>query len=132
MPDNEKYRDYWLQTAQADFETMHIMLANKQYHWTLFIGHLLIEKTLKAIYVMQNDEPLPKIHDLSRLAELSGIKMNEEIKEKLDMITTFNISARYPDYKNRFYQTCNKEYTGQQVKIIEELYKWLLTCLKYN
>lgn len=60
MPVKEKYRDYWLQTAQADFETMHIMLANRQYHWALFIGHLIIEKTLKAIYVMHNDKPLPK------------------------------------------------------------------------
>lgn len=74
----------------------------------------------------------PKIHDLSRLGELSGIDMNDDIKDKLDIITTFNISARYPDYKNRFYQTCTTEYTEQQVKNIEEIYKWLLTCLKHN
>jgi len=132
MPNNEKYRDYWLQSARADYEAMRVMYANKQYHWALFIGHLLIEKVLKAIFVMGSDQPLPKIHDLSRLLELCDIEIDEELREKLDVITTFNINARYPDYKNRFYQTCTAEYTTQQVKHIEEIYAWLQSFLKLS
>ena len=43
----------------------------EQYTWALFIGHLTIEKLLKAIYAKVNQEnPYPpKIHNLNILAE---------------------------------------------------------------
>ena len=132
MLEKEAYRDYWLKSAEADVETMNIMYANKQYSWKLFLGHLVIEKTLKALYVQNIDENVPRIHDLTRLAKFAGIEMNEETEDNLDVITNFNINARYSDIKNRFYQTCTLDYTNQYKKIIEDLYKWLLTLLIQN
>ena len=128
MPNNEKYRDYWLQSARADYEAMRVMYANKQYHWALFIGHLLIEKVLKAIFVMGSDQPLPKIHDLSRLLELCDIEIDEELREKLDVITTFNINARYPVQEQVLSDLPRN--IQQQVKHIEEIYAWLKSFLK--
>ncbi|MDD2229195.1 MAG: HEPN domain-containing protein [Candidatus Cloacimonetes bacterium] len=115
MSNKDAYVHYWLDTAQADYETMEIMYANRQFHWTLFWGHLVIEKTLKALLTQNTDIPIPRTHDLMRLFEITGIDTGETIKDKLDVITTFNISARYPDYKNRFYQSCTQEYTETRI-----------------
>jgi HEPN domain-containing protein len=132
MPDKLKYVEYWLQSAQADKETMEILFTNKQYSWTLFLGHLVIEKTLKAIFVQNRDDNVSRIHDLTRLAKMSGIEISEETEDNLDEITTFNINARYSDSKNRFYHSCTFDYTNHYKQIIEEIYKWLQTLLKPN
>jgi HEPN domain-containing protein len=132
MLEKEAHRDYWMQSAEADMETMQILFTNSQYLWALFIGHLVIEKTLKALYVQNRDENVPRMHDLTRLAKLAGIEINEETEDNLDVITTFNINARYIDVKNRFHQTCTLDYTNHYKKIIEDLYQWLLTLLIQN
>lgn len=125
MSNKDAYVQYWLDTAQADYATMEIMYANKQFHWTLFLGHLVIEKMLKALLTQNTDIPIPQTHDLTRLVELSGVDVGDTIKDRLDVITTFNLSTRYPDYKNRFYQSCTQEYTTTQINIIKDLYQWL-------
>ncbi len=81
---------------------------SKDFHWSLFMGHLVIEKLLKAIYIKNthDDNQPPRIHDLLLLAKRAKVNPSENQQDQLDMITTFNISARYPDYKYRFYKKC--------------------------
>jgi HEPN domain-containing protein len=54
------------------------------YSWSLFIGHLVMEKLLKAYYVHQEDITPPFIHDLVRLSEKAGLPLSEEQKDILD------------------------------------------------
>ena len=54
----------------------------------------------------------------------------DERKAKILMIcNSFNISARYEDYKNEFYKRCTKKYTAEQIKNIEEVRTWLKKIL---
>jgi len=121
---------YWTDTAEQDFNTMIHLFNAKDYHWALFIGHLVLEKLLKALYVSRIDENIPKIHDLLRLAEKSKIELTEIQKDNLDTVTTFNISARYPDYKQTFYRKCTLEFTKQNIEKIKEIRLWILYLLK--
>lgn len=91
------------------------------------MGHLVIEKILKGLYVRNNpDEPVaPKTHNLILLTQKANLKIPIEIREKIQVINTFNISARYDDYKNTFSKKCTDDYTSEQVKNIEEVRKWL-------
>ncbi len=43
--DKDKTIRYWLDSADDDYETMSVLYNNKRYTWSLFIGHLMIEKT---------------------------------------------------------------------------------------
>ena len=49
--------------------------------------------------------------------------------EKLQIITQFNISARYDDYKETINKKCTDEYTKKQVENIEEVRTWLKKLL---
>ena len=81
---------------------------------------------LKAIYVSShNNEVPPKVHNLVRLAELSGLNFSEEQLDFLDKINDFNIEARYPDYKFSFYKICTQEFTSEYFNKIKELYLWI-------
>ena len=51
--------------------------------------------------------------------------MTESQLDILDTITTFNIRARYDDYKQLFYKKCTLEYTAFWIEKIEELVKWI-------
>ena len=85
--------NFWVETAENDYKTMLNLYASKDYHWSLFMGHLVIEKLLKALYVKNKDNNIPRIHDLLRLAEKAEIETTEKQKDDLDYITTFNIRA---------------------------------------
>ena len=97
----------------------------------LFVGHLVIEKLFKALYAKNNKENpyAPKSHDLLFLARKIGLQLSEEQEDLLDVITKFNISARYEDYKKDFKEKCTDEYTTKQVSNIEEVIKWIKKLL---
>ena len=59
-------------------------------------------------------------YNVKQLAEKCNLDLTDEQIEKLQIITQFNISARYDDYKENFKQKCTDEYTSEQVKNIEE------------
>lgn len=123
--------DYWIKSSDRDYESMKKNFEVEQYTWALFIGHLTIEKLLKAVYAKINrDNPYPpKIHNLNILAEKCGIKLDERKAKILMLCNSFNISARYEDYKNEFYEKCTKEYTTEQIENIEEVRSWLKKML---
>ena len=107
--------NFWETSSDEDFKTMENLFNSKDYHWALFIGHLVIEKLLKAVYVKNVSNTPAFIHDLSRLAEQAKLTLTEEQKDFLDLVTTYNIKARYPDYKKKFYMKCTKEYTTKNI-----------------
>lgn len=98
---------------------------SKDYSWSLFIGHIVLEKLLKANAVKEKNKHAPFTHDLTQLASLSGIEFNEEQLDCLDTITTFNLNARYDSNKQAFYKKCTPEFSKKWILIIKQLRKWI-------
>lgn len=122
---------YWVDSAEDNYRTMKNMFNSSDYTWCLFLGHLVVEKLLKGMYAKNNvHNPFaPKSHDLVLLASKCGIELDENKEKMLYTITSFNISARYEDYKNSFKKKCTKDYTQKQINNIEEMRKWLLEMI---
>lgn len=117
--------EYWVSSSDRDFKTMENLVKSTDYLWALFIGHLVVEKLLKAYYVQTVDDNPPWIHQLLRLAEKTDLPLTEEQKDDLLLITTFNLNVRYPDYKHEFYKKCTKKYAETNVAKIRKLRLWL-------
>ena len=94
---------------------MQDMYKTKHYHWSLFLGHLVIEKLLKAVYIKHKKKFPPLIHDLRRILEKTEIILTDEQIIIFDTISRFNINARYDDYKQKLYKLCTKEFTDYNV-----------------
>ncbi len=120
---------HWIQTSDEDFETMLTLFLNKSFSWALFLGHITIEKSLKALYVKRKGMHPPFTHDLFRLAELNEIEIPEEYADWLDKITAFNLNARYDDYKREFYNLCTPEFTNVWIEKIKILRLWIKEML---
>ena len=67
---------YWVESSELNHESMQNMYANKEYVWALFVGHLCIEKLLKACYVKEIDSVAPRVHDLYKLAMRCNLEMH--------------------------------------------------------
>ena len=125
----DKIVKHWIETSDDDFEAMLALFHSNIYNWALFMGHISIEKLLKAYFVKKNQTHAPFTHNLYRLTELSDMEISEEYAEWLFKITTFNLNARYDDYKKEFYQICTIDFTKEWIERIKILQKWIKQML---
>jgi HEPN domain-containing protein len=118
----QKIINYWQVTLEENYQTMLSLYRSKRNSACLFFGHLILEKALKILIIRRTKESAPRIHNLSRLAELSEEKFTEKELDLLSDANEFNIEARYPEEKYQFYKKCSKEYTDYYYKAIKKLY----------
>lgn len=102
----------WKLSALDNVKVAKDMFELGHYNWCLFIWHLAVEKALKA-KLASLDKEIPYTHDLKKLFLLCGFSEHAEGFDVNDLveITTFNLEARYDDYKLEFYKKATKEYT---------------------
>ena len=127
--DIKKLANHWIDGSDKDYKTMIDLFQTKHYHWSLFMGHLVIEKLLKALYITKKNEYPPLIHDLRRIIQKSDIVLTKEQIQIFDTITRFNINARYDDYKDSFYKLCTLKFTIHWINEIKNQRKWIKDLL---
>jgi HEPN domain-containing protein len=123
--DKDKIIKYWIDSSDDDFDTMIAMFDSKRYNWSLFIGHLMIEKLLKALFVKTNNDYPPFIHNLLRLAEKCNLNLNDEQRVFFATVTAFNINARYDDYKMSFQKTCTPDFSAIWIEKLKDKRQWI-------
>ena len=123
--DLEKTIQYWQKGAKYDLGVADAMFKSNKYPYALFMGHLALEKLLKALVVKKRRAHAPFSHSLPYLAEKSKVKIPERILIKLREFMEFHFEARYPDANKAFYKKCAKAYTAEKLKDIKGVFKWL-------
>lgn len=118
---------YWLDIADYDFDTAIAMLNTGRWLYVAFMCHQVIEKTLKAYWCATQENEPPYVHNHKQLAVGSGLYeyMNEEQKDFLATISTFNIQARYPEYKSQILKILNKHTCAQIIEGTKDLQIWI-------
>src|SRR3989344_1419548 len=101
---------YWLDSAKKDIKTANDSYESGHFDWCPFIWQLVIEKILKGLIAKKNKHSLP-IHDLLKLANAGGKKLDQEKANWLNEITSFKNEGRYDDYKFSFYKKADQKYT---------------------
>ncbi|MFH0797037.1 MAG: HEPN domain-containing protein [Candidatus Omnitrophota bacterium] len=116
---------YWLKSARLDLKTARNLFQHREYPWTLFIGHLTLEKLLKAYYTKFIDPKVPYRHNLLLLTKECKLKLSEKQTQFFDEISLFNIATRYPDVKFLFYKKCTENFTRKYLEKIVKFAEWL-------
>ncbi|MCK9401744.1 MAG: HEPN domain-containing protein [Bacteroidales bacterium] len=128
--DYKKLVKYWQDTAAYDYNTMKSLVKSKRYASSLFFGHMVLEKILKALVVNETKKHAPYTHDLVKLYNHTGMELDNSTKDLLYGVNKFNLKARYPEYKSQFYKLCTKEYSSKYIREVDEMYKKLCQKLK--
>lgn len=119
----------WVEQSDMDLPVMESLFSNGHYVWALFVGHLVVEKLLKAYYVKKMDVKIPRSHNLTKIAAMAGLELSNERKLFLEEVTTFNLEARYSDYKQRFHKVATKDFAEHKIAGIKEVRQWLLQLI---
>ena len=121
--------NHWRESSEQNYASMQNLIKTKEYSWALFLGHLVIEKLLKALYVKRLQKHPVFSHDLLRLAKKIDVELPVGYEEWLDEITTFNLNARYDGYKQNFQMLCTIDFSNEWISKIERLRQWLINQL---
>lgn len=127
--DIEKTVNYWLEGADYDMGVAEALYKKKKYPYALFMGHLALEKVLKAVVVKTTHKHAPYTHSLEKLARKLKIDTPKQTQIKLREFMEFHLEARYPDEQKAFYKKCSRSYTKGKLQEIKEIFEWLKSCL---
>lgn len=97
MVNIEKHVSYWKNGAEEDFQVADQLIRSGKIRHGLFFFHLALEKILKAHVCHNSKDIAPRLHNLARLAELSGIAFEQKDLDFLSEMNPFNIEGRYPE-----------------------------------
>ncbi|OHB60266.1 MAG: hypothetical protein A2167_02215 [Planctomycetes bacterium RBG_13_46_10] len=117
-----KQIEYWVRSAEEDFEVgSNLIKAGRTRHGMFFI-HLAMEKILKACVCKNQKKTPPKIHNLINLYELAGLEKNTERQDALGALNRFCLEGRYPE---QWPAIPDKKEAQRYLKMAEQLAKWL-------
>jgi HEPN domain-containing protein len=122
MIDIGKQIPYWVEGAEEDWEVAQDLPKRGRVSHGLFLGHLALEKILKAHVCQATQELAPRIHNLIRLAEMAGIHLSSDQMDILAEMNAFNVEGRYPESL----QAPPSFLEGEQyLTRAKEVYEWL-------
>lgn len=120
----------WVEQARYDLDTARAMLKSGRYLYVLFCCQQAVEKILKAIIVRRTMDFPPRIHNLLRLAEIAGIKMEPAREDLLGELSGYYIQSRYPEEIESLAQATSREIGQDALDKTEEVIEWLFSILK--
>ena len=91
--DVERIISYWLESAEYDLKVAENLFITGIYPYSLFFGHLAIEKLLKTLVVRDSKDHAPHTHSLPLLASKIALKIPEAIERKLAAFMEFYFEA---------------------------------------
>jgi HEPN domain-containing protein len=125
IKDVEKVYQYWLSSSDNDFEVMLNLYQSCHHNWALFLGHIVLEKLFKAFFTKMTASHAPYSHDLRLLAKKCAIEFPSDMALQLDVITSFNINARYDTFKEDFQKRCTSEFSNEWINNIIAIRQWI-------
>jgi len=115
----------WLDMAEYDLQTAEHMLETGRYVYVIFMCHLAIEKTLKALVTEETRKIPPKTHDLLYLTRKASVQFAPEMLDFVGMINNASIATRYPMDFSRLISSYPEEVASDYLKRTKEVVQWL-------
>lgn len=107
------------------WETAGALLKAKRYADCLFFCHVALEFVLKGKVVQASGRMFPITHDLMELAKKAQLRLSAKQRRDIEVINTFNIRARYDDYKLTFFHKATPEFARKYYRITKSMLIWL-------
>lgn len=126
MVDIAKQIGFWRDSAKEDWAVARQLVDNGRIRHGLFFAHLALEKILKALVCKHSQDLAPRIHNLSRLSEMTGIAIINEYVDVLAEMNAFHIEGRYPESLT---VPPTKEEALNYLARAEKVYQWLMNQL---
>ena len=121
--------NYWLAIAAHDYDSAQACLEHGEYFWCMQISHVVLEKALKANWVRESNQAVPKLFNLCKIAEAAALNLSEEQTRFLVDLAIFDLEKPEIDDELKAFKLCTKEFTHEQFGKVKELYRFLISPL---
>jgi HEPN domain-containing protein len=123
--------EYWIDLARYDLRTAKALQKANRRLYVGFLCHLVIEKTLKAYWVQVKKSIPPFTHDLSLLAEKTGVleAMDERTMLVMDFLEPLYLEGRYPTEKSRLLRVLTVKRCDWLIKETQRAHRWIAKML---
>jgi HEPN domain-containing protein len=116
----------WQDESKADLESAIVYIERSRVIHGLFLCHLVIEKSLKAIIVSISGKAAPKSHDIFQLAKNANFTFTDKDSLFINSLIKYKIQGRYPDNSNDIPSKEKSETILKQTKILmQKLHKMI-------
>jgi HEPN domain-containing protein len=123
--------EYWVDIAEYDLKTAEAMLETGRWLYVVFMCQQAIEKLCKGLYVLYEDDNVPRVHAISQILSKFKSKLKIPIvSEKFtfyNKLTSFYLEGRYPEYKDKLSKLLDQEEAKAILEKAKEEFAWLLT-----
>jgi HEPN domain-containing protein len=116
----------WVEKALYDLDTARAMLASDRYFYVLFCCQQAVEKMLKAVIAKQTGRVPPRLHNLNRLAERTGLEFSEKRMDLLGELSSYYVQSRYPEETDT---ETTREIAEDTLTLTEEAVQWLQSVM---
>ncbi|MGH7960981.1 MAG: HEPN domain-containing protein [Candidatus Binatia bacterium] len=121
----EKDVQAWLNASRYDLETARALLKGRRYVYVLFMCQQSLEKLFKAHITAGTGELPPRLHNLLRLGELTGLEFSQEEKGVRERLSLYYLQSRYPPDVQALARTVRRAMAAEYLKQTETLWKRL-------
>ncbi len=101
------------------------LFTSRRYLYVLFMCQQSLEKLLKAHIITRTGQFPPRIHNLVRLGELTGLEFSYEDKLLLECLSLYYLQSRYPPDVQALVKTVSRPMAAIYLKQVETLWKRL-------
>jgi len=120
-----KETENWLSASEYDLITAEHMFQTGRYLYVVFMCHLSIEKSIKAIVHEETEKLPPKSHDLIYLSNLAQIQFPENLLDFIGKVNSASIVTRYPEDLSKAISAYPKHIVEDYYNNTKEVLHWL-------
>lgn len=120
-----KETENWLSASEYDLITAEHLFNTGRYLYVVFMCHLSIEKSIKAIVHEETEKLPPKSHDLIYLSNLAQIQFPESLLDFIGKVNSASIVTRYPEELSKVISAYPKDIAKQYFDKTKEALNWL-------
>ena len=128
--------DYWKTYAERDLDAAGAMYDTGRWFYVLFMCQQAIEKLVKGLYAVYENENVPKVHNVALLVDRLKNVLPSPVSEKhcllFETLTKHYIADRYPDYISKTGEQITKSDAEKILTETREAFAWLLTLKPQN
>jgi HEPN domain-containing protein len=95
-------------------------------HWryVVFLCHLAVEKSIKAMVQKKAGRLPPKVHDLVLLLRKADVALPEDLQAFIGQLSGLSIPTRYPDDLRVAARAFSRKSAGQCLQIAARVLRW--------
>ena len=120
-----KETENWLSGSEYDLTTAEHLFNTGRYLYVVFMCHLSIEKSIKAIVYEETEKLPPKSHDLIYLANIAKILFPENLLDFIGKVNSASIVTRYPEDLSKVISAYPKDVAKEYYDKTKEAMNWL-------